>query len=147
MLTENYSEHVLTMPGGMKLRIPASGISAEIAYRMEQAAHREHDEQVLSMPPHSPMFFESAEAMLSPGQAQIPAPHQQTRLGSVIETCASTAAGFILSLTVQHFLYPVYGFEPSLATNIELTTIFTVLSLARGYVTRRIFTRIKGLHK
>jgi len=36
-------------------------------------------------------------------------------------------------------LYPLYGLKVSLAANITLTMWFTVLSLVRGYLVRRLF--------
>lgn len=71
----------------------------------------------------------------------------QTKLGSLIEALAGTAVGMLISVIVSHYLYPLYGWTPSLAVNFEITAIFTVVSIIRGYVLRRIFTRLKGLHQ
>ena len=67
---------------------------------------------------------------------------RQSRLMSMIETCASTAAGFILTLILQALVYPLFGLHTTFATNLWLTIIFTVASIARGYVLRRVFERL-----
>lgn len=78
------------------------------------------------------------------------APHahtgHQTRIGSLIEALANTAIGFCISVAFSAIVYPLYGWHPSFATNMQITLWFTLLSIARGYATRRIFTRIKRLH-
>lgn len=64
---------------------------------------------------------------------------KQTKLVSLIETVFSTVVGFLLSFTLQYFIFPVYGVHVSVETNLQLTGIFTVLSIARGYAIRRLF--------
>lgn len=76
----------------------------------------------------------------------MPTEHRQTRIGSLIETLTNTAVGFLVSVGFSAFIYPLYGWTPSLATNMQITVWFTLLSIARGYVLRRVFTRIKRLH-
>lgn len=70
----------------------------------------------------------------------------QTKLGSLIEALTNTAVGFCISVIFQIILYPLYGWHPTLAVNLQITLWFTLLSIARGYVLRRFFTRIKELH-
>ena len=65
----------------------------------------------------------------------------QTRLSSLLETCASIAIGFIISLIVTAYLLPAYGHPVSLMDNIEITAIYTVVSIIRGYFVRRLFNR------
>lgn len=64
---------------------------------------------------------------------------QQSRLASLIEALMNTAIGFVLSLIVGHFVLPKYGCTPGLAVNVEITMIYTIVSIARGYVIRRWF--------
>lgn len=63
----------------------------------------------------------------------------QSRLGSLAETLASIAIGFVVSVLITSIVMPAYGHHVTLADNIEMTAIFTVASIIRGYVVRRAF--------
>lgn len=64
----------------------------------------------------------------------------QTRRASLLEAVASTLTGFALSLAVQQFfITPVYGLPLSAVDNIAITLVFTIVSIARQYVWRRVF--------
>ena len=69
----------------------------------------------------------------------------QARLESFVETVLSTAIGFGVSFTAWPIVAPVFDIEYTLASNLGITAIFTVLSIARGYVVRRFFAT--GLHR
>lgn len=63
----------------------------------------------------------------------------QSRLGSLIEAVINTAIGLAISLLAQRLVFPLFGFNPPLATNLAIASIFTVISIVRGYVLRRWF--------
>lgn len=63
----------------------------------------------------------------------------QTRRGSVVEVLVSVAIGLTVSMVANHFVFPLYGFQPSLISNAQITLIYTVISVARGYAVRRLF--------
>lgn len=63
----------------------------------------------------------------------------QSKKISAIETLASTSAGFIISLMLAYYILPIWGFEPAVKEALEITIVFTLASLIRGYVVRRIF--------
>lgn len=63
----------------------------------------------------------------------------QSRRLSLIEALTGTAIGFAASVLLGLFIYPKYGFQPTLGDNVELTLAFTVLSVVRGYLVRRAF--------
>ena len=65
----------------------------------------------------------------------------QSRRMSLIETCASIAIGFVVSVIITAVVMPAYGHHVTLADNIQITLIFTVASIARGYLVRRAFNR------
>lgn len=70
----------------------------------------------------------------------------QTKSGSFYEAVISTAIGFGLSFVMGHVVFPLYGWELSVGDNLQITLIFTVLSIVRGYVLRRFFnSRLKAL--
>lgn len=63
----------------------------------------------------------------------------QTRVGSLIEAAMNTIIGFFVSLIAMPFILPVFDIHPSASTNLGIVSIFTVISVARGYVVRRFF--------
>ena len=66
----------------------------------------------------------------------------QTRKHSAIETVAGVAIGFVVSLAAAVIVFPLFGHAFTLGQNVGITIIFTVLSIARGYVVRRWFNTI-----
>lgn len=65
----------------------------------------------------------------------------QSKIRSMKEAATQTAIGFGLSLVLQFILAHAYGFHASVSDNIQVTLWFTLLSLARGYVVRRWFSK------
>lgn len=63
----------------------------------------------------------------------------QSRIGSLLETCASIAIGFVVSVIITAVVMPAYGHHVSLGDNLQITAIFTVASIVRGYCVRRWF--------
>lgn len=71
----------------------------------------------------------------------------QSRLSSLAETCASIAIGFIVSLLINAVVMPAFGHHITFGDNLGMTAIFTVASIARGYLVRRWFNRITATPK
>lgn len=63
----------------------------------------------------------------------------QSRLGSFIEACMNTAIGFMTTLVLAPIVYPLFGHAFTLAQNLGITAIFTIVSILRGYAVRRWF--------
>lgn len=68
----------------------------------------------------------------------------QRRTHSLIETLASTTIGFAISLAAQYAIAPLFDWHMTLGMNLELMTIFTGISIVRGYCVRRLFNWIGG---
>ena len=68
---------------------------------------------------------------------------KQTRLASLLESCGSTATGFVLALVAQAIFWPVLGVHISAAQNLISVGIMTVLSVGRSFVWRRL---MESLH-
>ena len=66
---------------------------------------------------------------------------KQSRLSSFAETCLSIAIGFVVSLILTALVLPAYGHDVTFGQNLQITGIFTVASIARGYLVRRAFVR------
>ena len=64
----------------------------------------------------------------------------QTRKGSALEVTLNIGSGFIVAMVVWQLLVaPLFGYEVTLTDNFWLTLIFTVVSIIRSYIWRRIF--------
>ncbi len=65
--------------------------------------------------------------------------HHQSRIDSAMEAVINTAIGFVVSLITWHFVALGFGIPMPLITNLQITAIFTIVSILRQYVLRRIF--------
>lgn len=64
----------------------------------------------------------------------------QSRSDSLKEAVISNSIGVVLAYFAQVFVFPLYGIHNvSPLTNLQLTAIFTVLSIIRSYCVRRFF--------
>jgi len=65
--------------------------------------------------------------------------NSQTRSMSLVESIANTGAGFLVSLVLQISLFSLMSIETTTSQNILMSGVFTVASLVRGYLMRRLF--------
>ena len=65
----------------------------------------------------------------------------QTRFMSLIETLVGIAIGFTVSVIITALVLPAYGHHVTMGDNLQITAIFTVASVIRGYLVRRAFVR------
>lgn len=70
----------------------------------------------------------------------------QSRLHSLLETLASIAIGFVVSLGITAVVLPAYGHQVTFRHSLEITLIFTVASILRGYAVRRVFVWMGRRH-
>ena len=70
----------------------------------------------------------------------------QTRLGSWLEAWANIAVGFAINWAANMIVLPWFGFHVTASTAFHIGLVFTVISLVRSYVLRRVFNRVKRLH-
>lgn len=66
----------------------------------------------------------------------------QSHLHSVLESCANILLGYGVALGAQLLVFPRYGIIIPLSTNLWIGLWFTLVSLARSYILRRLFNRI-----
>lgn len=67
----------------------------------------------------------------------------QNKKTSFIESIIQTFTGLIISFIIQLIIYPSLNIEVSINQNIIITLIFTIASILRGYIIRRIFNNLK----
>lgn len=63
----------------------------------------------------------------------------QSRIDSFIEAVINTSIGFVVSLVVWIIVAWAMSIPVTWGQNITITLIFTVVSVARSYLLRRLF--------
>lgn len=66
----------------------------------------------------------------------------QSRLMSLVESLTNIAVGYVLAVLTQLAVFPVFGLDASLGENLLIGGIFTVTSLIRSFVLRRLFNTL-----
>jgi len=65
----------------------------------------------------------------------------QTRAHSLAESLTNVGIGYGVSLVSQVVIFPMVGVHITFSTNVKLSVWFTAISIVRGYLLRRWFTR------
>ena len=63
----------------------------------------------------------------------------QSRKESLIESLMNIAIGYLVALLSQLAIFPLFGINVPLSTNLWIGAWFTAISLARSYAIRRWF--------
>jgi hypothetical protein len=63
----------------------------------------------------------------------------QSRTMSLIEALANVLVGYGVAVATQVMVLPLFGLNASLDQNLAIGLIFTVVSLVRSYMLRRLF--------
>ena len=67
---------------------------------------------------------------------------KQSRLMSMIESIANVLVGYGVAVATQILIFPVFGLQTSLAQNLKMGVVFTVVSIVRSFALRRLFEGI-----
>jgi hypothetical protein len=67
----------------------------------------------------------------------------QSKKMSLIETITNVTAGYLVALLSQILIFPLFGIKATIQDNLMIGLWFTIISIIRSYVLRRIFNRIK----
>ena len=65
----------------------------------------------------------------------------QSKVKSFIEACTNTASGIAVAFAATFIVFPMFGYEATIEKSLYISLIFTVISLIRSYVIRRLFNR------
>ncbi len=68
---------------------------------------------------------------------------KQSRAMSMVEAVANVIVGYGVAVVTQILIFPVFGLHTTLAQNLKMGAVFTVVSIARSYLLRRLFERIR----
>lgn len=63
----------------------------------------------------------------------------QTRKVSLFESVTNVVVGYGVALLSQIIIFPIFGIYVSLKTNLWIGLWFTIISIIRSYILRRIF--------
>ena len=63
----------------------------------------------------------------------------QSRIGSLIESAANIAIGYLVAMLAQALIFPLFGFSASVSEHAQIAGLFTIVSLVRSYCLRRLF--------
>ena len=72
---------------------------------------------------------------------------KQSRTMSMVEAAANVVVGYVLAIATQIVVFPWFGIETGLAEHLSIGLAFAGVSLARGYLLRRLFERARGRHR
>jgi|TARA_R100001126_G_C4867305_1_gene170989 uncharacterized membrane protein len=67
----------------------------------------------------------------------------QSKLFSFIESVTNVVVGFVVAVLANILVLPLFGFYPNLGEATSIGVIFTIISLCRSYIIRRLFNKIK----
>ena len=67
----------------------------------------------------------------------------QSKKLSLIESITNVLVGYGVSVIAQIVIFPVFGIQTTIKDNLFIGLFFTVMSIIRSYILRRVFNRIK----
>ena len=62
---------------------------------------------------------------------------------SLVEAIANVLVGYGVAVITQILIFPAFGLHTTLAQNLKIGAVFTVVSIARSYILRRLFERFR----
>ena len=68
----------------------------------------------------------------------------QSKRNSAFEAATNVAIGYLVSVLANVLILPVFGYNVTIGDSFAIGLAFTVVSLVRSYVLRRIFNRLDG---
>ncbi len=68
---------------------------------------------------------------------------KQSRVMSMLEEIANVAVGYGVAVVTQILIFPVFGLHTTLAQNLKMSALFTIVSIAHSFALRRVFEAIR----
>lgn len=68
---------------------------------------------------------------------------KQSRIMSLLESVANVILGYGVAVVTQILIFPIFGLHTTLAQNLKMGAVFTVVSIARSYLLRRLFEGLR----
>lgn len=72
---------------------------------------------------------------------------KQTRRASLAEAITNVLVGYCVAIAAQVVIFPMFGIHIGAGSHAAIGLLFTLVSLVRSYVLRRLFEtlRVKGV--
>ncbi|MGH6846564.1 MAG: DUF7220 family protein [Methylocella sp.] len=67
---------------------------------------------------------------------------RQSRRMSLVESLTNVAVGYGIAVATQALVFPWFGLHTSISDDLAIGGIFTVVSILRSYLMRRLFERL-----
>jgi len=68
----------------------------------------------------------------------------QSRAMSLVEAATNVVVGYVLAIATQIVVFPWFGIEAALGEHLAIGLAFVGVSLARGYLLRRLFEHLRA---
>ena len=68
---------------------------------------------------------------------------KQSRLMSLVEATTNVIVGYGVAVMTQILIFPVFGLQTTLGQNLAMGGIFTIVSLIRSFLLRRLFEAVR----
>ena len=68
----------------------------------------------------------------------------QSKRNSAFEAATNVAIGYLVSVLANVLILPMFGYNVTIGDSFAIGLAFTIVSLVRSYVLRRIFNRLDG---
>ena len=68
---------------------------------------------------------------------------KQSRRMSLVESLANVGIGYGVAVLTQIAVFPFFGLYVSLADNLVMGAVFTIVSIARSFTLRRVFEEFR----
>ena len=68
---------------------------------------------------------------------------KQSRAMSLVEAVANVVVGYGVAVVTQILIFPVFALHTTLAQNLQMGAVFTLVSIARSFGLRRLFEAIQ----
>jgi len=66
----------------------------------------------------------------------------QSKKMSFVESLINVAIGYGVAISAQIIIFPIFGIHIPLYDNLLIGALFTLVSIIRSYIVRRIFNRM-----
>ena len=66
----------------------------------------------------------------------------QTKRQSFLETVTNVGTGYIIAIFSQMLIFPLFDIKTNFGDNLLIALWFTIISIIRGYLFRRLFNRL-----
>ena len=68
---------------------------------------------------------------------------KQSRRMSLVEAVANVVVGYGVAVVAQILIFPVFGLHATLAQNLKIGAVFSIVSITRSFALRRLFEAIR----